>query len=234
MSYPTPLPGEDQSWQFPPGTTGTFTTVHLVRHGKVDNPRGRLYGRQVNYGLAPEGEDHARAAAEFLAGRDITTVYSSPMKRAQQTAYPIASSLGLDIVTNPCLIEAGSDLENELLTPLNILTTPRILKKVWNIVTPSWGEHYSKIVERMMAAVHRAVEENRGHEAVCVSHECCIWIMRLFAEERSFIHHPGKRQCALGSVTSLVFDGDIITEVSYSEPSAGDEGSVVKNRMRFF
>lgn len=218
QSYPTPLPGDDQEWTFPPASSGETTWVHMVRHGLVDNPSGRLYGRQKGYGLAPEGEQHAKDAAEFLKDRDITSVYASPLKRAQQTAYPIAHTLGLDIITNPALIEAGSVYENELLTPLNIFTTPRILKHAYNIKRPSWGEHYWKIVERVLAAMHKAVEENRGHEAVCVTHECCVWMARLFVEERSFAHNPGNRQVALGSVTSFEFDGDVIVGFEYREP----------------
>ncbi|HHY06935.1 MAG TPA: histidine phosphatase family protein [Corynebacteriales bacterium] len=217
-SYPSPLPGEDKDWSFPPGSTGETTWVHMVRHGLVDNPSGRLYGRQKGFRLAPEGEQHAKDAAEFLKDRDITAVYSSPLMRAQQTAYPIAHTHGLEIITNPALIEAGSVLENELLTPLNIVTTPRILKHTYNIKKPSWGEHYWKMVERSLAALHRAVQENRGHEAVCVTHECVVWITRLFVEERSFAHNPGNRQVALGSVTSFKFDGDVIVGFKYREP----------------
>ena len=47
----------------------------------------------------------------------------------------------------------------------------------------------------------------RGHEAVIVSHQLPIWITRLQAEGRSFLHDPRKRQCTLCSLTSFTFDG---------------------------
>jgi broad specificity phosphatase PhoE len=73
----------------------------------------------------------------------------------------------------------------------------------------------------MVAAIHDAREDARGHEAVIVSHQLPIWITRLSLERRSFVHDPRRRQCTLCSVTSLQFADDQLTTISYSEP-AGD------------
>jgi broad specificity phosphatase PhoE len=73
----------------------------------------------------------------------------------------------------------------------------------------------------MFAAVYDARDAARGHEAVIVSHQLPIWITRLSAENRSFLHDPRKRQCTLCSLTSLEFDGEKLRTVTYSEP-AGD------------
>jgi broad specificity phosphatase PhoE len=53
---------------------------------------------------------------------------------------------------------------------------------------------------------------------VCVSHQLPIWVSRLAAENRRLWHNPNTRECALGSVTSLTFDGDKLTGVSYAVP----------------
>ena len=231
-AYPSPLPGEDQEWQYPPGSSGIITKVHFVRHGEVDNPSGRLYGRQRGYKLTKRGEQHAINVARALRRHDITAVYASPLKRAQQTAYPVAHDYGLSIITNPLLIEAGSNLENELLTPKGILTSPHIWPMIGDLNTPSWGEHYCKMAERMLAMAHRAVDDNRGHEAVCVSHQCAIWVLRRFVEEKRLGHHPGKRNCSLGSITTLVFDGDIISRLEYQEPSGMSDPASLKSDMQ--
>jgi hypothetical protein len=46
-----------------------------------------------------------------------------------------------------------------------------------------------------------------------------IWIARLAAEHRRLWHRPDRRECALGSITSLVYDGDRIVRVDYAEPA---------------
>jgi broad specificity phosphatase PhoE len=71
----------------------------------------------------------------------------------------------------------------------------------------------------MWAVVERARDENRGQEAVCVSHQLPIWVTRLHAEHRRLWHNPQSRQCALGSVTSFTFTGDELAGVSYAVPA---------------
>jgi hypothetical protein len=73
----------------------------------------------------------------------------------------------------------------------------------------------------MRAAILDARITAHGHEAVLVSHQLPIWITRLSAERRSFVHDPRRRQCTLCSLTSFHFDERGLVRVSYSEP-AGD------------
>jgi broad specificity phosphatase PhoE len=70
----------------------------------------------------------------------------------------------------------------------------------------------------MRAVMADAAGRARGHEAVCVSHQLPIEVARRSVEGRRLWHHPAHRQCALGSVTSVTFEGDKITNVSYAEP----------------
>ncbi|HZC42075.1 MAG TPA: histidine phosphatase family protein, partial [Streptosporangiaceae bacterium] len=67
----------------PPGAAPSGTTVvHLLRHGEVHNPRDVLYGRLPGYRLSEDGRVMAKAAADFLAGRDVAVLLSSPLERA--------------------------------------------------------------------------------------------------------------------------------------------------------
>jgi len=84
---------------------------------------------------------------------------------------------------------------------------------------PSWGEPYREVAARVLAAAADAARAADGHEAVCVSHQMPIWIARRSVEGRRLWHDPRRRQCALGSVTSLYFVGDQVKGVSYAAPS---------------
>ena len=72
----------------------------------------------------------------------------------------------------------------------------------------------------MRLAVRRARDEARGHEALLVSHQLPIWVCRLDAENRSFVHDPRKRQCNLASLTSFTFEDNRFVALSYTEPAA--------------
>jgi broad specificity phosphatase PhoE len=202
-----------------PGGT-EITVVHLMRHGEVENPTGVLYGRLPGYHLSALGKKMAERVAEHLADRDITHVVASPLERAQETATPIAAAHGLDIVTDARLIEAENAFQGKTFgIGDGALKRPANWKLLTNPFRPSWGEPYVDQVVRMTAALEAARDAARGHEAVCVSHQLPIWVVRSFAEHRRLWHDPRKRQCTLASLTSFTYEGDRLVSVGYSEPA---------------
>ena len=195
-----------------------ITVVHLLRHGEVHNPDHVLYGRLSGYHLSANGQLMAAAAADFFEGRPVAAVFASPHERAQETAKPVAERLGLTITTDDRLIESGNVLEGKSVSLASLAVNPVNWRYLWNPIRPSWGEPYTQVVARVGQVVDRAREAARGREAVCVSHQLPIWVSRLAAEHKRLWHNPNTRQCALGSVTSLSFDGDVLTGVSYAVP----------------
>lgn len=196
------------------------TTVHLLRHGEVENPTGVLYGRLPGFGLSVDGQQMARDAAEALRGRDVTAVVASPLQRAQETAGPIAAVFDLPIHTDDRLIESENVFEGKTFgVGDGALRRPANWRHLTNPFTPSWGEAYDVVARRMLAAATAARDLAPGHEAVCVSHQLPIWTVRRFVEGRKLWHRPDRRQCGLASLTSITWDDDQIVTVTYSEPA---------------
>lgn len=209
----------------PPAATTSI--VHLVRHGEVHNPDGILYGRIPGYHLSDAGRVMAKAAADYLAGRDITVLKSSPLQRALETAEPIAAELGLPVQADERLIEPWNYFEGmRFAVGDGALRQPRHWVRLRNPFRPSWGEPYRDVAARVLAAAADAAREASGHEAACVSHQLPIWTARRSVEGRRLWHDPRKRECALGSVTSLMFAEDKVIGVHYAEPSGPARGQV--------
>lgn len=200
------------------------TIVHMMRHGEVHNPDGILYGRLPGYRLSDTGRAQAQTVADALADHDITAVFASPLQRAQETATPLAQALGLSIVTNDDLIEADNQFEGlRVAVGDGALSRPRHWPKLRDPFTPSWGEPYIQIAHRMLAAANKAREAAAGHEVVCVSHQLPVYTLRRFLEGRRLWHDPRVRQCSLASLTSLIYDGDELVEIVYSEPAGASD-----------
>ena len=200
---------------------GPTTVVHLMRHGEVENPLGILYGRLPGYHLSPLGHAMAERVAKTLVSRDIVYVVASPLERAQETAAPVAAAFGLDIATDERLIEAENVFEGKTFGfGDGSLRRPEYWKYLRNPLIPSWGEPYRRQVVRMTAALEALRDRVRGHEAVAVSHQLPVWIVRSAVEGRRLPHDPRRRQCTLASLTSFTWVGDTIVKVAYSEPAA--------------
>ncbi|MCT2585656.1 histidine phosphatase family protein [Actinophytocola gossypii] len=199
----------------------------MVRHGEVENPTGILYGRLPGFGLSELGRRQALIVAEHLSGNDVAHVVASPLERAQQTAGPITDSHRLTLATDDQLIEADNKFEGQRVAVGDgALRSPRHWPQLHNPFLPSWGEPYLRIAHRMLGAVHRARHRAEGREAVCVSHQLPIWTLRRFLEGKRLWHDPRRRQCSLASITSLMFEGERLIAIRYSEPAGASSPKV--------
>ncbi|MEU2036002.1 histidine phosphatase family protein [Nocardia amamiensis] len=209
------------------GAAPIETIVHVLRHGEVHNPNGILYGRLPGFSLSVAGRAQAGAVARTLADHDIALVIASPLQRAQETAEAIAVQHDLIVRTDENLIEAGNTFEGlRVSVGDGALRKPRHWWKLRDPFTPSWGEPYLQIAHRMLAAVNKARVEAAGREAVLVSHQLPVWTLRRFLQGQRLWHDPRQRQCSLASLTSLVYHGDTLVDIVYSEPAGGSDPSV--------
>jgi broad specificity phosphatase PhoE len=197
------------------------STVHVLRHGEVHNPEGILYGRQPGWRLSERGIAMAQAVADWSKELSLGAIHASPLERAQQTAAPIAQLHNLEIKSDDRLIEAANIFEGK---PFGVgdgvLRQPSAWRHLWNPWRPSWGEPYKEQIGRMRAAIEHARVSADGKDALVVSHQLPIWILRSSVEGRPMLHDPRKRQCSLASVTSLHFDASgKVVGLTYSEPA---------------
>ncbi len=197
------------------------STVHVLRHGEVENPNKILYGRQPGWYLSARGQEMAATLGEWSKSIDLGALHVSPLQRAQETAAPIAAAHKIEITTDERLIEAANIFEGKSFElGSGVLKHPSSWRHLYNPWKPSWGEPYVEQINRMLAAVFAAKEAAKGKDAICVSHQLPIWILRSAIENRRLLHDPRKRECTLASVTSIHFDSDgVISGTSYSEPA---------------
>ena len=197
------------------------STVHVLRHGEVENPNKILYGRQPGWYLSSRGQEMAATLGEWSKSIDLGALHVSPLQRAQETAAPIAVLHNIAITTDERLIEATNIFEGKSFElGSGVLKHPSSWRHLYNPWRPSWGEPYVEQINRMLAAVFAAKDAANGNDAICVSHQLPIWILRSAIENRHLLHDPRKRECTLASVTSVHFDEDgVISGISYSEPA---------------
>lgn len=165
----------------------------------------------------------AEGVAKWSESLDLGALHVSPLQRAQETATPIAKTHGLEITTDERLIEAANIFEGK---PFGVgdgvLRHPTSWRHLYNPWKPSWGEPYIDQINRMFQAIFAARDaaQLKGKvEALCVSHQLPIWIVRSAIEGRAMLHDPRKRECSLCSITTIHFDDSgMISGTSYQEP----------------
>jgi broad specificity phosphatase PhoE len=149
--------------------------LYLLRHG--ENPANlskEFSSRQVDYLLTEKGMLQARQTADFLAGKELQAVYSSPLKRAWQTAGIIAGRLSLEVVVMEAFreIDVGS-LEGRRATAADWALHARIMDDWFdgrNEAAFPGGESYDDLWARMKAGLMAATAGRSGQRILVVSH----------------------------------------------------------------
>ncbi|MFN2587753.1 MAG: histidine phosphatase family protein [Actinomycetota bacterium] len=196
-------------------------TVHLVRHGEVENPKGVIYGRLPGYHLSERGNAQAAAAARHLAEADLAAVWASPLERAQETAAAIAEPHGLEIVTDERLIESGNTFEGVGRTLWHLVSNPAHWWRFRNPLRPSWGESFGEIRTRMMGAIGEAVAGSEGREVAIVSHQTPVLVARLALARRRVPPWLAGTPCETGSITSMKVEDGVVLSASYFSAITG-------------
>jgi len=196
-------------------------TIHFVRHGEVHNPEKILYGLQPGWRLSDRGKEMAAVIGQWSTKLDLGAIHASPLQRAQETVAPIIAKHKLSLTTDKNLIEASNVFEGKKFElGSGVLRHPASWRYLYNPWRPSWGEPYDQLISRMLKGLFAARDAAGGKDAICVSHQLPIWILRSAVEGRRLLHDPRKRECTLASVTSFELDSEgMISSVSYSEPA---------------
>ena len=196
-------------------------TIHFVRHGEVHNPEKILYGLQPGWRLSDRGNEMAAVIGEWSTKLDLGAIHASPLQRAQETVAPIIAKHKLSLTTDKNLIEASNVFEGKKFElGSGVLRHPSSWRYLYNPWKPSWGEPYEQLISRMLKGLFAARDAAGGKDAICVSHQLPIWILRSAVEGRRLLHDPRKRECTLASVTSFELDNEgMISSVLYSEPA---------------
>ena len=81
------------------------TRLYLLRHGEVEARYHRVFGGRIDMELSPLGHQQVQAVADYFQRHPPHVIYSSPMRRVQQTLAPLAKMTGLEPVVIPGLRE---------------------------------------------------------------------------------------------------------------------------------
>ena len=146
----------------------------LIRHGETEwNKQRRIQGCRSDTRLSPKGLEQADRLAAVLRKERMDAIYSSPMKRASETAQIIADACKLQVqVLNELReIDAGELdglFERELTRPYE--TAWKEFRN-GNASTPlPGGESLQDVQKRTSWAVDRMLEKHIDGTVVVVAH----------------------------------------------------------------
>lgn len=146
------------AWRHAPGTS---TSTVLLRHGQTAMSVEKRYSGLSDVPLTETGLRQAAAAAKALAGAGISTIVSSPLRRAVQTAEEVAAVTGVGVITDEGFRETDFGAW-EGLTFAEVRERWPAELTTWladPAVPPPGGESFAAVSERVTAALHRVLQD---------------------------------------------------------------------------
>lgn len=150
----------------------------LVRHGETESNRERLALGREDVPLNEKGRRQAAALVFSLAASPVAAVYASPLRRAVETARPLAGALRLEVRTDEDLIEMDvGDMEG---------LSPQAMREQYGDFLREWvsprvgtlrmpgGESLQDVQDRAWAAVERLRGRHPEGTVVAVTHNFTI------------------------------------------------------------
>lgn len=155
------------------------THLYLLRHAQTADV-SKFHGSESDIGLSHWGQEQARRLATHLSTIPFDAIYSSAMRRAVDTATPIAESLGLKLTQVPELHErsmgklAGAPRED-----FRHVFTDAMLAWMSGDLEYSHptGESYSAMRSRGVPALTRILDRHDGQTVAVVAHGMLIRVL---------------------------------------------------------
>jgi len=147
--------------------------LYITRHGVTESNKKKVYMGDSEEGLAPDGIVQAKAAGKSLQGLGLKRIFSSPMKRALETAKIIG-----DILNTP--VESENDLAEMRLGAWKGLTEEEVSRQypadylLWNTrpadLTLPNRETLYEVQQRILQAIVRIKERSTTFPVLAVTH----------------------------------------------------------------
>jgi broad specificity phosphatase PhoE len=166
--------------------------IVLVRHALPVRIDATPDGTPADPGLAELGIEQAGRVADALRHDKVDALYTSPSRRAVETAAPLAAALAMDTVLEPGIAEFdAADSSYVPVEELRASNDPR-----WQRLVA--GDLYSAGVDpvafraRVVEAVERIAARHPGGRAVLVSHSGSInaYAGHVLGEDRAIWFAP--------------------------------------------
>jgi 2,3-bisphosphoglycerate-dependent phosphoglycerate mutase len=146
----------------------------IVRHGEnLANITKEFSCKRVDYPLTDRGILQAQQTTAFLSGFPVDEIYSSPLKRARETAEIIAAAVHRPVIESEDLREVNvGDLENAS-TPENWQIHDHIVQEWFagnSELSFPGGENYYALLRRIRSDIQKIIAGKQNRMIVLVSH----------------------------------------------------------------
>lgn len=171
--------------------------IFIVRHGETDSNRAKkIMGKRIDEPLNSEGIGQATKIADSMCENNFDIIFTSPLKRASQTAKIIAEKIKAPIIEKDELMERdfGSISGKSWDDMTKIVSKDSNLQKIDSEQKYDYRPYGGECVENVKERLSKFFDELRSHyynkKILIVAHGGTIELMHLLFLEKPIEKTP--------------------------------------------
>ena len=142
----------------------------FIRHGETDWNLKKIFQGQNDIPLNEKGREQAKRSQERIEKMNIDSIFSSPLKRALETAFILSKNLDLEVKTESLLMECRSEeAALEIYKSFGVTNYPSFIHlKEEDIESPE------RFIERSLKGIRHCLSQDFENSLI-VSHGGTFW-----------------------------------------------------------
>jgi 2,3-bisphosphoglycerate-dependent phosphoglycerate mutase len=191
-------------------------TLFLVRHAENRANITKEFSHQrVDYSLTAKGILQARQTAERMHSMAIDEIYSSPLRRAAQTAEIIAAACSLPVTVVEAFRETNTGVMEDRPATMDDWRYHNAILNAWYDGKPAvrfpGGEDYLSLLRRAHMGFTQALAGKEGRRIVVVGHggmfattlkDICANV------DVAWLRHADAANCSITQLEAAMIDGE--------------------------
>ena len=153
--------------------------ITLVRHGEVEEAYHRCYNGHNDIALSTRGKDEATQLAKTLSSMPFDAIYSSDLKRCQETVQPIISHFPFPIphFPSPALREKSWGKHEGMTFDAIVQQDALVYKDFLQWINALDGEPYYAYIERVNTFFTQTLQQTGHNNVLVITHAGVIRVL---------------------------------------------------------
>lgn len=196
----------------------TRKKIILIRHGQPIQHQDKIFLGQTDIGLSDQGRQDAQKAFDRLIEQKMTRIYTSPLKRAGETADILCQNFFKQTGTRPDLIEVSAfkemslgkwdgkfikDIKKEFPRAYEERGNNRLAYKI------SGGENYYDLSYRVNKALFELLKNETQDTIIIVTHAGVMAVIRSFIQGLA-LEKTVNEKCGYGQSLTIDLEQEIV------------------------
>ena len=188
------------------------TTIYLIRHGEAMGNINETFQGHTDCEISPKGKIQLDCLKERFKDIDFDVIFSSPLKRAIETAEAVNYYHNQQLQIDKGLIEInGGPFEGVKWCELQ-----KLYPKEYDLWTNEHhkfnienGESMENVFNRITLTVTKIAARNRGKNIAIVSHGCAIRNFLCYAKDKTIEQISDICWADNTAISKIEFDGNL-------------------------